>query len=151
MTETIWSPSASRIEQSALREYLDWLQVGTGRAFADHDALWAWSVEDLDRFWLSVVDYFGVDFSQTWSQVRTADPMPFTRWFTGARLNWAQHLLRRGADDATALVCLREGGTPARDITFGALRRSVEKASAAAFAPDLQRKLATQIPLPTEN
>lgn len=29
-------------------------------------------------------------------------PMPHARWFSGARLNWAQHALRHGADDATA-------------------------------------------------
>jgi acetoacetyl-CoA synthetase len=130
MTETLWSPTADRIGKSALREYLNWLEVREGRAFPDHDALWAWSVENLDRFWSSIVDYYEVEFSAPWTQVRTADPMPHTRWFSGARLNWAQHALRRGADDATALVCVQEGGRPAREITRGALRRSVATAAA---------------------
>jgi acetoacetyl-CoA synthetase len=129
MTDTLWSPTAARIEGSALREFLNWLEKREGRPFGDHDAFWAWSVEDLDRFWLSLVDYYEVDFSAPWTQVRTADPMPHTRWFTGARLNWAQHALRRGADDATALLCIQEGGLPAREITFGALRRSVAAAA----------------------
>jgi acetoacetyl-CoA synthetase len=129
MTDTLWSPTAARIERSALREYLNWLEKREGRPFPDHDAFWAWSVEDLDRFWVSVVDYYEVDFSTPWTQVRTADPMPHARWFTGARLNWAQHALRTGADDATALLCLHEGGLPPREITFGALRRSVASAA----------------------
>lgn len=129
MTETLWSPTAARIENSALREYLNWLERREGQAFGDHDAFWAWSVEDLDRFWVSMVDYYGVDFSTPWTQVRTADPMPHTRWFTGARLNWAQHALRNGADEAPALLCVQEGGRPAREITFGALRRSVAAAA----------------------
>jgi acetoacetyl-CoA synthetase len=129
MTDTLWSPAAARIEKSALRAYLNWLEEREGRPFPDHDALWAWSVEDLDRFWVSVVDYYGVDFSAPWTQVRSADPMPHTRWFTGARLNWAQHALRNGADDAAALHCVQEGGLPAREITFGALRRSVAAAA----------------------
>src|SRR5690242_12853122 len=58
MTETIWSPTAARIEGSALRAYLDWLEQREGRPFPDHDALWAWSVEDLDRFWISIVEYY---------------------------------------------------------------------------------------------
>jgi acetoacetyl-CoA synthetase len=82
-------------------------------------------VEDLDRFWLSIVDYYGVDFTELWTEIRTAEEMPFTRWFTGAKLNWAQHLLRKGSDDDVALVCVREGDHPARDITFADLRRSV--------------------------
>ncbi|MCE3554404.1 acetoacetate--CoA ligase [Pseudonocardia sp. RS11V-5] len=125
----LWSPTAERIQGSALREYLDWLEEREGRPFADHDALWAWSVEELDRFWLSIVDYYGVDFSAPWTQVRTADPMPHTRWFTGARLNWAQHVLRRGPDSSVALLCVQEGGSPARDITWGSLRRSVAAAA----------------------
>jgi acetoacetyl-CoA synthetase len=125
MTETLWSPSATRIENSALREYLTWLEKREGRPFPDHDAFWAWSVEDVDRFWLSIVDYFEVEFSTPWTQVRTADPMPHTRWFTGARLNWAEQALRHGADDATALLCIQEGGSPAREFTFGDLRHSV--------------------------
>ena len=122
---TVWSPTADRIESSALRAYLDWLEEREGRTFGDHDALWRWSVEDLDRFWTSIVDYYGVEFSTPWQQVRTADPMPFTRWFTGGRLNWAEQALRRGADDDTALVCVQEGGRPARELTFSELRRSV--------------------------
>ncbi|GAA2884471.1 acetoacetate--CoA ligase [Pseudonocardia halophobica] len=129
MTDTLWSPTAARIEGSALRGYLDWLEEREGRPFADHDALWAWSVEDIGRFWLSVVDYYGVEFSAPWTQVRTPDPMPHTRWFTGARLNWAQHALRRGADSSVAMVCVREGGAPAREITWGELRRSVAAAA----------------------
>ena len=130
MTDPLWSPTADRIDKSALREYLNWLEGRVGRPFPDHDALWAWSVENLDRFWSSIVDYYAVEFSAPWTQVRTADPMPHTRWFSGARLNWAQHALRHGADDATALVCVQEGGRPAREITRGALRRSVAAAAA---------------------
>ena len=130
MTGPLWSPTADRIGKSALREYLNWLEIHEGRPFPDHDALWAWSVTNLDRFWSSVVDYYEVEFSAPWTQVRTADPMPHVRWFSGARLNWAQHALRRGADDATALVCLQEGSRPAREITRAAVRGSVAAAAA---------------------
>ncbi len=129
MEPVLWSPTAARIAGSALRGYLDRLEEREGRPFPDHDALHAWSVADVDRFWTSIVEHYGVDFSAPWTQVRTPDPMPRTRWFTGARLNWAQHALRRGADDATALVCVQEGGRPAREITFGTLRRSVAAAA----------------------
>ena len=129
MTETLWEPTADRIAGSPLREFLDWLETRERRPFEDHDALWAWSVEDLDRFWLALVDYYRIDFSTPWTQVRTTDPMPHTRWFTGARLNWAEHLLRNGSDESTALVCLQEGGGPAREITFADLRRSVASAA----------------------
>jgi len=126
----LWSPTADRIDKSALREYLNWLEGRAGRPFPDHDALWAWSVEDLGRFWTSIVDYYEVEFSAPWTQVLSDDPMPHARWFSGGQLNWAQHALRRGADDDPALVCVQEGGQPAREITRGELRRSVAAAAA---------------------
>ncbi|MFG1645120.1 acetoacetate--CoA ligase [Amycolatopsis sp. NPDC049252] len=127
--DVLWSPTADRIANSPLRAYLNWLEKREGRPFPDHDALWAWSVEDLDRFWLSIVDYYEVGFSTPWTRVRTGDPMPHTRWFPGARLNWAEHALRAGAEDDAALVCVQEGDQPAREITFEALRRSVAAAA----------------------
>ncbi|SDP46443.1 acetoacetyl-CoA synthetase [Nakamurella panacisegetis] len=128
-TETLWRPSPERIGASALRAYLDWLETREGRSFPDHDALWTWSIADLDRFWLSIVEYYRVGFSTPWTRVRTEDPMPYTRWFPGARLNWAEHLLRNGSNDAVALVCVREGSDVAREITFGELRRAVASAA----------------------
>ncbi|MDN5932415.1 MAG: acetoacetate--CoA ligase, partial [Pseudonocardia sp.] len=129
MDPVLWSPTAARIESSVLRDHLNWLEKREGRPFPDHDAFHAWSVEDLDRFWVALVDYYEVGLSTPWTHVRTADPMPHTRWFTGARLNWAQHVLRNGADDDPALQCVQEGGRPAREISFGALRRSVAAAA----------------------
>ncbi|WP_154676199.1 acetoacetate--CoA ligase [Amycolatopsis benzoatilytica] len=127
--DVLWRPTADRIANSPLRAYLDWLEQREGKPFPDHDALWTWSVADLDRFWTSIADYFEVEFSAPWTRVRTADPMPGTQWFPGARLNWAQHALRRGADDATALICVREGDLAEREFTFGELRRSVAAAA----------------------
>ena len=129
MSETLWSPTPARIEHSALREYLNWLQVREGRPFDDHDAFWAWSVENLDRFWVSIVDYYEVGFSTPWTQVRSAEAMPHTRWFTGGRLNWAERALRTGDDDEVALVCVQEGAAVPREISRGELRRSVAAAA----------------------
>ena len=134
MSGPLWKPGPDRIAGSALRAYLDWLEEHAGRSFADHDALWAWSVADVDRFWRSIVDYYAIEFSSPWTRVRTDDPMPHTRWFAGATLNWAEHALRRGADDATALVCVQEGGRPEREISYGELRRAVA-AAAGVVAP----------------
>src|SRR5947209_6805003 len=54
--EILWTPSPDRIEQARITDYVRWL----GRGFSDYDALWRWSVEDLEGFWGSVAEYFGV-------------------------------------------------------------------------------------------
>lgn len=125
MSEVIWRPSPERIASSPLRAYLDWLEEREGRRFPHHDALWRWSVEDLERFWTSIVEYYDVAFTSPPERVLSGEPMPRARWFPGARLNWAEYMLRRGADEDVALVCAREGGHPLREITFGRLREDV--------------------------
>ncbi|MBM7417443.1 MULTISPECIES: acetoacetate--CoA ligase [Nocardiaceae] len=127
--DVVWSPTGESIAESPLRDYLDWLEISTGRRFPDHDSFWSWSIENLDEFWVSIADYHGVAFSRHWTRVRTSDPMPDTRWFVGARLNWAENMLLRGRDSDTALVCASEIGAVDRVITFAELRRSVAAAS----------------------
>ncbi len=41
-----------------IRLYQDWLGEQRGLRFANYDALWRWSVTDLDAFWQSIWDYF---------------------------------------------------------------------------------------------
>ncbi|HEX3612183.1 MAG TPA: acetoacetate--CoA ligase [Sporichthyaceae bacterium] len=125
----LWEPSDERIKDSAMRAYLDWLEAREGRTFADHREFWAWSVEDIERFWTSVWDYFEVAASAPYERVLTEGQMPDVRWFPGARLNWAEHLLRLGEAEALALLCVREGDPRTREVTWGRLRRDVAAAA----------------------
>jgi acetoacetyl-CoA synthetase len=124
-SEPIWTPSAERIAGSRLREYLDWLAIREGREFPDHESFWAWSTTEVERFWGSIAEYFEVEFSVESASVLSGGVMPDVRWFPGARLNWAQHMLRHGADAEPALICCREGAGEDREISWGRLRRDV--------------------------
>ena len=54
--------------------------------------------------------------------VRTAEPMPQTRWFPGRTLNYARHLL--DGHDGVALIAIAEDGSRT-EITFAELRAQV--------------------------
>jgi len=41
-----------------IRLYQQWLHATRGLQFDSYDALWRWSVTELDAFWQSVWDYF---------------------------------------------------------------------------------------------
>src|SRR3546814_6896708 len=59
---------------------------------------------------LAIVDFFEIGFHQAPSAVLVEDEqMPSARWFPGATVNFAEHLLRR-RDDAVAVVALDESG-----------------------------------------
>ena len=66
--------------------------------------LHAWSVEQLEEFWLSVWDWGGV-IAETRGEtvLRDAAKMPGAQFFPDARLNFAENLLRR-RDGTEALV-----------------------------------------------
>jgi len=106
--DLLWTPDAARIAAANLTAFTSWLAAGRGQRFDDYHALWRWSVEDLEGFWQSVWDYCGVDASAPPGRVLGRRAMPGTEWFPGARLNYAQHILRREQPGQDALLFLSE-------------------------------------------
>lgn len=100
----IWSPSEERKAESRLTEYLAWLAREKGLRFESYDALWHWSVDELEAFWESIWQFFEVRASQPYSRVLDARRMPGARWFEGARLNLAENAFRHATDARPAIV-----------------------------------------------
>jgi len=97
--EPLWTPSPERIERSTLARYAR----SVGHDAEDYDALWRWSVEDLDGFWRSVCDFFEVRFDTEPERVLGSREMPGAEWFPGARLSYAEHVFR-GKDPAAVAI-----------------------------------------------
>jgi acetoacetyl-CoA synthetase len=90
----------------------------------DFDALYRWSVEQPEVFWPSVWELGQVVASRKWDRVLDRpDAMPGARWFPGARLNFAENLLRRDDEDP-ALLFRGEGGERST-LSFRELRAQV--------------------------
>jgi acetoacetyl-CoA synthetase len=105
-TEPLWQPPAERKERATLTRYARWLRDERGVDAIDpddYDSLWRWSVDSLEEFWASIWDFFEVQASQPYEQVLAERKMPGAEWFTGARLNYAQHVFRGKPDDEVAL------------------------------------------------
>jgi acetoacetyl-CoA synthetase len=71
---------------------------------ADFASLYRFSIDETEKFWQSFKDYAGV-IAETWGTVvlEHGDCMPGARWFPGARLNFAENLLKRRDDDAALI------------------------------------------------
>ncbi|HVS76411.1 MAG TPA: acetoacetate--CoA ligase [Steroidobacteraceae bacterium] len=108
--EILWTPGAERIEHANVTAFRRWLERERGLEFDDYMALWRWSVEDLESFWGALWDYFGVQASSPYTRVLGRRTMPGAEWFPGARLNYAQNVLRRERGGGVALLHAREGG-----------------------------------------
>ncbi len=88
--EPLWTPSEERIERSTLARFAE----SVGRDARDYDALWRWSVDDLEGFWQAVCDFFDVRFDAQPERVLGSREMPGAEWFPGARLSFAEHVFR---------------------------------------------------------
>jgi acetoacetyl-CoA synthetase len=126
--ELLWAPSEERVRASNLARYTAWLKAKNGKEFADYQELWMWSVSDLDAFWTSIWDYFGVGTLSHPSSALVEPRMPGAEWFPGAELNYAERAL---AAEATkpAVVHMSEV-RPMSTVTYEELRDQVARAAA---------------------
>ncbi|MGH3778865.1 MAG: acetoacetate--CoA ligase [Pseudonocardiaceae bacterium] len=131
--QILWQPDPATVAGSRMAAFRGWLAANRGVVVADYDALWRWSVADLEGFWGAFVEFAGVRFHAMPQRVLADTSMPGAQWFPGATLNYAEHALAPGpgkGDDDTAVVCCREDGF--RDqLSFGQLRQQVAAARSA--------------------
>ena len=66
--------------------------------------LYEWSIENIADFWETLWEFAHIIASKPYDQViDDVSKMPGARWFSGARLNFAENLLRY-RDDRVALI-----------------------------------------------
>ena len=120
----LWQPSPERLKNARLTAYMAWLQKTRGLTFADYNALWQWSVDELEAFWASIWEYYDIKASAPYKQVLKERKMPRTVWFEGAHLNYAEHALRHAVGDQPAIIF--ESELRARtEISWDELKRQV--------------------------
>ena len=128
--EAVWTPPADWRERFEMGRYVEWLRTERGLDFQGYDGLWRWSVTDLEGFWASVWDYFGVRSHAPYSRVLGSREMPGAEWFPGATLNYAEHMLGREEDLDTVAILAHSQTRETRELTFGELRGQVGRARA---------------------
>jgi acetoacetyl-CoA synthetase len=114
-------------ETTEIGRYLGWL-AARGHVFDDYAALHRWSVTDLDGFWTSIKDFFGVRFHSPAESVVPDPRMPGTEWFPGATLNYAEHALGGPSDDVAVIAYSQTRDRT--ELTWGELRDQVARARA---------------------
>lgn len=126
MKKPLWTPSKERVEQSNMNQFMQYVQEHKGIQVEEYWALHNWSVEEPAAFWSSIWDYCGVIASEPYENALLhADDMLNAQWFTGARLNFAENLLRCQSDQI-ALLFRNENRTE-RQITYKELRHEVRR------------------------
>ncbi len=122
MSAILWEPSPERANSTHLAGFMK------RHGFDNYDDLWRWSIEDRPAFWQAVWDDGNVIASVLSDRAVGVEAMPGTEWFPGARLNFAENLLRR-RDDAVAVITVDEAGVR-NDTTWSELNGLVARAQA---------------------
>jgi acetoacetyl-CoA synthetase len=119
-----WTPSKELVERARLTEFMRWLEGERGLSFDDYDALWRWSVDDLEGFWGAIWDFFEVRADGDRSTVLASREMPGARWFPDVRLNYAEHVFA-GKDDGETAILHASELRELDELTWGELRARV--------------------------
>jgi acetoacetyl-CoA synthetase len=137
METPLWSPSRKQIEDTNMYAFMQSVARRRNLTLNSYNDLYQWSVDHIADFWADWWEYAGIQASRPYDQViDDVHKMPGAKWFGGARLNFAQHLLRF-RDERTALVFHGEDRVHLR-LTYAQLYAEVAAVRAALEARNVQ-------------
>jgi len=120
MTKQLWTPSAEDVTSSNMHAFMSQVNAHYDRNFVSYEELWQWSVNNLPEFWKEMWIFGRIKSSKPFEAVvDNVNKMPGAGWFKGARLNFAENLLRY-RDNRIALIFKNETETSVR-MTYAEL------------------------------
>lgn len=103
----LWKPTEEQASATTMAAFQRFV-AQRGQSFDDYQAMWEWSVSDLDGFWAAVWDYF--DLGPRGDVILAKDQMPGAEWFPGTEVNFAANILKHADSqgDKPALILQSE-------------------------------------------
>jgi len=93
--QLLWTPRPEFAAGSNMARFQAWLRAARGIPTSDYESLWRWSVGEPAAFWTAIWDYFEVLHDSSYARAMSSLEMLGVKWFEGARVNYAEHLLRQ--------------------------------------------------------
>jgi acetoacetyl-CoA synthetase len=120
MKTPLWTPSEDRIKQANMTRFMEFVNQKFGEGFTSYEDLYQWSIDNIPDFWAAMWEFGEIKASQNYDVVvDDLNKMPGAQWFMGAKLNFAENLLRY-RDDRIALIFKGEAQDSVR-ITYAEL------------------------------
>ncbi len=147
--KTLWQPKKEKAERSQMNEFLNVIRKKYNQDIKDYYNLHQWSIENITDFWGEFWDYSQIIYSKKYDKV-VDEPkkMPGAKWFSGARLNYAENLLRRrdkhpaiifrGEDKVKKTITYKELFDEVHKVAEGLKRLGIKKGDrVAGFMPNM--------------
>ena len=108
MGRLLWSPPPELVREANITRYIEFVNEKYRLSIEDYWQLYSWSVQRIPEFWASIWEFTGITSSRGYDVVvDDLTKFPGAQWFPGARLNFAENLLRY-RDDIAAFVFVGE-------------------------------------------
>lgn len=128
MGKLLWSPTEEQKSQSEINKFKQYIEQRYQLSFASYHDLWAWSTAHVADFWQDIAAYFTIKFHSDFTSVlalpANRDSFFGAKWFSGATLNYAEHVFRCETDARPALIFQSEQN-PLREISWKELKLMV--------------------------
>jgi len=126
MAKLLWQPSDEQTKSTNVYRFMNLVNQKYNQNFKEYAPLYEWSVAHIPDFWVTMWEFADIIASKPFEQViDDVAKMPGADWFSGARLNFAQNLLRY-RDDRTAFIFKGEGQA-ATKMTYAELYDEVAR------------------------
>jgi len=126
MREPLWTPSNARMKEANITRFISFVNKKHSLKIDSYDQLYRWSIENVFDFWAAMWNFGEMKASRRYERVvDDLNKFPGARWFVGAKLNFAENLLRY-RDDHIAFVFKGETKKSTR-MTYAELYDSVAR------------------------
>jgi acetoacetyl-CoA synthetase len=128
MKTPLWIPSEERKRNANITRFGAVVNRRFGLSIRNYPELYKWSIENIAAFWETLWEFAKIRSSQRYTHVvDDLNKFPGAQWFVGARLNFAENLLRY-RDDQLAFVFKGET-TKSATMTYAQLNATVARAA----------------------
>ena len=131
MQKLLWTPSEEQKNGCRMADFMRFVNKRYGKDFHEYAELYKWSVEQIPDFWAAIWDYFDIICSKPYDKVvDDLNKFPGAEWFVGARLNYAENMLRWCDRDGVAIT-FRGEDFARTELTRRELKTTVERLATA--------------------
>jgi len=104
MKTPLWTPSEERKKHTNMTQFIAYVNEKYGKGFTSYEELYQWSIHNIPDFWAAMWDFGQIKASREYDKIiDDLKKMPGAQWFIGAKLNFAENLLRY-RDDKVAIL-----------------------------------------------
>jgi len=126
MAKLLWEPTEEQKKRANMTQFISFINEKYALKIDSYDELYDWSIDQIPDFWAAVWEFTRIRASRRYDKVvDNLTKFPGAKWFSGARLNFAENLLRY-RDEHTAFVFKGETQKFAR-MTYSELYHSVAR------------------------